>query len=313
MTDLHDMQTRAGDVEEAVGESNNQQGDLLDGIRDGLSAVHDRLIHMKIENARLVDENARLKQMIVVLESLENKSKDPLHDKLLDLGSQLRVLLGLSGADSGAVIGNSVVGSLGAPKSGGVHDDTDEPAGALSLEANGTSVNELGSFEYIKKRVRKLSEHLAGDDKQTKAQISDPAIRNPEPIAQEEPAEHGVTSTSESPLSLALDKAKQAPSGPDTRERRAFHGPNKALAHRPRSLLPKKRTRFYAEVDYALGILRRIRGRDQSFSAEEIRNLINGKFALELTSQHDAQIAANLSNQDDVRPSAKGGKSWKFH
>jgi len=120
MTDPHDLQTRAGEVEEAVGESNDQQGDLLDGIRDGLSAVHDRLIHMKIENARLVDENPRLKQMIVeLLESLENKSKDPLHDKLLDLGSQLRVLLELSGADSGAVLGNSEVGSLGAPRSDG--------------------------------------------------------------------------------------------------------------------------------------------------------------------------------------------------
>jgi hypothetical protein len=71
--------------------------------------------------------------------------------------------------------------------------------------------------------------------------------------------------------------------------------------------------RFCAEVDYALGILRRIRGRDQPFPVEEVRNLINGKFSLELTSQDDAQIAANLSKQDDVTPSAKGGKMWKFH
>ena len=71
--------------------------------------------------------------------------------------------------------------------------------------------------------------------------------------------------------------------------------------------------RFYAEVDYALGILRRIKSRDQLFSVEEVRNLINGKFALELTSQDEAQIAANLSKQDDVSPSAKGGKIWKFH
>ncbi len=49
MTDLHDLQTRGGEVEKAVGESNDQKGDLLAGIRDGLSAVRDRLIHMKIE------------------------------------------------------------------------------------------------------------------------------------------------------------------------------------------------------------------------------------------------------------------------
>ena len=314
VTDLHKLQTRASEIEEAISESNGQQGDLLDGIRDGLSTTHDRLSHMKIENARLVDENARLKQVIVdLLESLENKSKDPSHDKLRDLNSQLKVLLELSGADSGAVLGNSEAGSLGAPERNGVDDDTDEPAGALSLDANGTSLNGLGSLEYLEKRARKLSEHLAGDDKQKKARISNPAIRNLEPIAQEEPAEHGVTSTSESPLSLALDKAKQAPSGPDSRQRRHFHGPIEALAHKPRSVLSKKYMRFCAEVDYALGILRRIRGRDQPFSVEEVRNLINGKFSLELTSQDDAQIAANLSKPDDVTPSAKGGKMWKFH
>ncbi len=314
LTDLHDLQTRAGEVEEAVGESNDQQGDLLAGIRDGLSAVRDRLIHMKIENDRIVDENARLKQVVVeLLESLENKSKNPLHDKLRDLDSQLSVLLELSGAGSAAGLGDSETGSLGASKSDGVDDDADEPAGALSPEANGASPNELGSLEDIEKRVSKLSEHLAGDDKQTKGQVANGVTRDPEPIEQEEPAEPHVISTSESPFSPALEKAKQVPSGPDTRESRAFHGPIEALAHKARSVLPKTRMRFYAEVDYALGILRRIKGRDQLFSVEEVRNLINGKFALELASQDDAQIAANVSKQDDVSPSAKGGKIWKFH
>jgi hypothetical protein len=109
-----------------------------------------------------------------------------------------------------------------------------------------------------------------------------------------------------------VEKAKRAPSGSDTRERRASHGPIEAFAHKPRSALPKTRMRFSAEVDYALGILRRIRGQKQFFSVEEVRNLINGKFLLELTGQDDAQIAAILSNQNDVRPSAKSGKNWKF-
>ncbi len=199
-----------------------------------------------------------------------------------------------------------------ASQSDGVADDADEPAGALSLQANGASPNEPGSLGDIEKRIRKLSENLAEDDKQANAQVSNGVTRDPEPIEQEEPAEPHVTSTSESPLSPALDKAKQAPSGPDTRERRAIHGPIEALACKARSVLPKKRTRFYAEVDYALSILRRIKGRDQPFFIEEVRNLINGKFALELTSQNDAQIAACLSKQDDLSPSAKGGKSWKF-
>ncbi len=314
MTDLHDLQTRAGEVEKAVGEANDQKGNLLAGIRDGLSAVRDRLIHMKIEKDRLVDENARLKQVIVeLLESLENESKDPLHDKLRDLDSQLSVLLELSGADSAAGLGDSETGSLGASKSDGVDDDADEPAGVLSPEANGASPNELGSLEDIEKRVRKLSEHLAGDDKQTKARVANGVTRDPEPIEQEEPAEPHVISTSESPLSPALEKAKQVPSGPDTRESRAFHGPIEALAHKARSVLPKRCLRFDAEVNYALGILQRLKGGNQPFSIKEVRDLINGKFDLGLTSQHDAQITASVSKQDDVRPSAKDGKSWKFH
>ncbi len=127
--------------------------------------------------------------IVELLESLENKSKDPLHDKLRDLDSQLSVLLELSGADSATGLGDSETGSLGASKSDGVDDDADEPAGALSLEANGASPTELGSLEDIEKRVSKLSEHLAGDDKQTKGQVANGVTRDPEPIEQEEPAE----------------------------------------------------------------------------------------------------------------------------
>ncbi len=96
---------------------------------------------------------------------------------------------------------------------------------------------------------------------------------------------------------------------------RAFERPIKALAEKARSVLPKTHLRFDAETGYALGILRRIKGSHQPFSAEEVRELINGKFGLTLTGRDDAQLAASLDNQDGVArdpQSGPGTLSWRF-
>ncbi len=70
--------------------------------------------------------------------------------------------------------------------------------------------------------------------------------------------------------------------------------------------------RFDAEVEYALGVLQQMIRGDRFFSVEEVRGLIKGKFDLGLTTQHDGQIAANLSKPNNVTPTAKRGTTWKF-
>ena len=82
-------------------------------------------------------------------------------------------------------------------------------------------------------------------------------------------------------------------------------------------MLPKVRHRFDAETDYALSILRRLRGGRQAFGIEEVRELINGKFGLTLTHRDDAQLSASLANQDGLTCGPSGGKSngapsWRF-
>ena len=314
MADLHDLQTRAGHLEKTFCESDDQHGDLLNGLRDGLSIVRDRLIQMKLENDRLAQENAQLKQIIErLLGSIENKSRSGPHDMLKDLDLQLNALLRLSDNESAAVLGD--LERLQASKSHGLNRDSDELEDVAAREPNGAYSNESSSLEETRDRVRRLSEQLPEDDRQTDLPESSAAIRRPrpEPVARDEPVEPHGTSGSKALSSPASDEESQGAGRADNRETNIFNRPIEALAHKARSVLPKRRLRFDAEVDYALRILRRLKGGNQPFSIEEVRDLISGKFGLGLTSQHDAQIAASLSKQNDVRPSAKDGKSWKFH
>lgn len=313
MADLHDLQTRVGHLERTFCESDDQHGDLLSGLRDGLSTVHDRLIQIKLENDRLAKENAQLKQIIEqLLGSIESKSRSAPHDMLKDLDLQLNALLRLSDDESAAVLGDPE--RLQASKSHGSDRDSDAPADVAAREPNGAYSNESSSLEEIQDRVRRLSEQLPEDDRQTDSPESSAAIRGPrpEPVERDEPVEPHGSSGSKALSSPASDEESQGAGGADNREKSVFHGPIEALAHKARSILPKKRMRFDAEVDYALGILRRLKGRNQPFSIEEVRELISCKFGLGLTSQHDAQIAACLTKQNDLKPNAKDGKSWKF-
>ena len=325
--DFHDLQTRAGHLERTFCESDDQHGDLLSRLRDGLSTVHDKLIQMKLENDRLAKENAQLKQIIEqLLESLESKSRSALHDMLKGLDVQLNALLRLSDDESAAVLGDLLndphvkeanlggLEQLQASQSHGADPASDEPADVLAREPDGASSNEPSSLEEIQNRMRNLSEQLPEDDRQTNSPISSTTIREsrPEPIEREEPVESHGTSGSKVLSSPVAGEERQGIGHPDDREKNIFNGPIEALVHKAHSVLPKKRMRFDAEVDYALGILRRLKGTNQPFSIEEVRELISGKFGLGLTSQHDAQIAASLSKQDNLMPNAKDGKSWKF-
>ncbi len=308
MADLHDLQTRAGHLEKTFCESDDQHADLLNGLRDGLSTVRDRLIQMKLENDRLAQENAQLKQIIErLLGSIENKARSGPHDMLKDLDLQLNALLRLSDDESAAVLGDPE--RLQASKGHGSGRDGDAPADAAAREPSGAYSNESSSLEEIQDRVRRLSEYLPEDERQADSPESSAAIGGPRP----EPAGPHGSSGSKALASPASDEESPGAGRADKREKNVFNGPIEALAQKALSILPKKRLRFDAEVDYALGILRRLKGRNQPFSIEEVRDLISGKFGLGLTSLHDAQIAACLSKQDDLKPGAKDGKSWKFN
>jgi hypothetical protein len=95
-------------------------------------------------------------------------------------------------------------------------------------------------------------------------------------------------------------------------ERKAFDRLIQTSADTVRRVLPKTRMRFDAEVEYALGVLHQMIRGNRFFSVEEVRGLINGKFDLDLTAQHDRQIAANLSKRDNVTSTEKRGTTWKF-
>lgn len=313
MTDLHDLQTRAGHADSANREINNQRGTLLSEIQNGMSTLRDRLIQMRLDNDQLAKENIRLKQIVEqLLEARESDSEDAWQDTLNGLDVQLNVLLELSSNEGEAPGENLGMGRL--RDAAGTGADADEPSGAVSCETGGPSPDGSGSLSDIQDRVRALSAQVRGDYGQTDVPRSktESSGSEPERVAHPETGKSFGGSASQNQVSRTLGKETQAPGAPDSPERKAFNRPIETATHTAHGALPKPRMRFDAEVDYALGILRRLKREGQSFSVEQVRDLINGKFDLGLTHQHDAQITASLSKQDDVGPSAAKGAGWKF-
>ena len=282
MSELHDLRARAGDFERAVGETGDPHGSLLSGLEKGLSQLRERLLGATAANDLLARENAELRAIAEqLLGAFENKPAEALHDKLAALDGQLHGLLELSGVSAPA---NET------PMAG--DDGAVPPKGAVS---------EGGPFEEIRERMRALSDQLLSP-------ITTPAV----PQTQE-------STRNRSPAAIRVPAAA-APPKPARRDPgtpRAFDRPIRALAEKAQNVLPKVRLRFDAETDYALAILRRIRGGRQPFGVEEVRELINGKFGLSLTDRDDAQLSASLANQDGLTrgPRGRGAKaaqSWRF-
>jgi hypothetical protein len=299
MSDLHDLQARAGDVERAITETDDQHGSLLSGLENGLSQLRERLLGATAANDRLARENSELRAIAGrLLGALENKPAEALHDKLAALGGQLHGLLELSGVQA-PVNGTPVVaGDDGGdpPKS--------SPKGASEAAAEDASVSGGGAFEEIRERMRALSSQLLAP--------AAPSAQAHEPAPAPSPASIRIPAAAAPPKPAPERHARRDPGSP-----RAFDRPIKALAEKAQNVLPKVRLRFDAETDYALAILRRIRGGRQPFGIEEVRELINGKFGLSLTDRDDAQLSASLANQDDLTRGPRGGgasgaQSWRF-
>ncbi len=291
MSDLPELQARAGELERAIAETDDQHGSLLSGLERGLSQLRERLVEATAANDRLARENAELTAITEqLLGRLENQPSETLHDKLAALDGQLHGLLELSGVQAPAD-GTPVNGTpVAAADDGGA-----APKGAPEDAADSGG----GPFEEIRERMRALSSHLLA------------------------PAEGPAQGPASIRLSTAGPPPKPAPEGQARRDPgspRAFDRPIRALAEKAQNVLPKVRLRFDAETDYALAILRRIRGGRQPFGIEEVRELINGKFGLSLTDRDDVQLSASLANRDGLTRGPRGPRgdraggapSWRF-
>jgi len=292
MSDLLDLQARAGDLERAITETDDRHGSLLSGLESGLNQLRERLVAATAANDRLARENSELKAIAEqLLGTLENKpAENNLHDKLAALGGQLHGLLELSGVQDPVTLAPPVNGAPGAA-------DTN---GAAAPESGSESA--AGPFEEIRDRMRALSSQLlapAAPSVAAQDQASDPApIRLP---AAGPPPKPGPER-----------RARRDPGSP-----RVFDRPIQALTEKAQNVLPKARLRFDAETGYALTILRQIKGSRQPFGVEEVRELINGKFGLTLTDRDDALLCASLANQDGLTrgpqsDGASGAQSWRF-
>ena len=321
MSDLSELQARAGDLERAITEADDQHGSLLRGLERGLNQLRERLVGATAANARLTRENAELTAIAEqLLGRLENQPVETLRDKLAALDGQLHGLLELSGVQApaqGAPVNGVPVN--GAPVNGTPVTGTPVAAGdgggappKAASEAVSESASEDasdsggGPFEEIRERMRTLSSHLL-------------APAEPSGTA---PAPGSALARSSAPIRLPAAGPPSKPASQRHARRnpgspRAFDRPIRALAEKAQSVLPKARLRFDAETGYALGILRRIRGGRQPFGIEEVRELINGKFGLELTDRDDAQLSASLANRDGLTPGPGGegpggAPSWRF-
>ncbi|MCH9053385.1 MAG: hypothetical protein IIA72_20395 [Proteobacteria bacterium] len=314
MTDFQDLQTRAGQVEQTICELDDEHRDLLNSLQNGLNIAREKLIRKKFETDRLTEENNELRQLIErLLDSVESKPMNALHDKLKDLDVQLNVLLDISEDDT--ALGQVGEDPAEASQSSNADGGSDEPADIVAPEPSGSLLGESSSLHDIETRVRDLSCKIAESGENTKTLPSEPEPHRPEPepIDREQPGEPYSNSTSENQAVRAPVKETQGVRHADNRnERTAFDRLIETSVETVRRVLPKTRMRFDAEVEYALGVLQQMIRGNRFFSVEEVRCLINGKFGLDLTAQHDGQIAANLSKRDNVTPTAKRGTTWKF-
>ncbi len=324
MKDFQDLQARADQVEQVICELDDEHRDLLGSLQNGLNFAQEKLIQKKLEVDRLTGENSKLRRLMErLLEYVESKPKKALHDKLKDLDVQLNVLLRISEDETAprqvgpGQVGPGQVGEDPAKASQSNNADAggDEPADMVSPAPNGSLLGESSSLHDIKTRVRDLSCKLTESVEKTKnlPREPEPHRPEPEPIVQEQPGEPYSGSTFENQVVRAPVKETHGVRHADHRdERKAFDRLIETSTYTVRRVLPKTRMRFDAEVEYALGVLHQMIRGDRFFSVEEVRGLINGKFDLDLTAEHDGQIAANLSKRDNVTSTERRGATWKF-
>jgi predicted nucleic acid-binding Zn-ribbon protein len=158
MTDFQDLQTRVGQVELSIRQSDDKHRDLLNGLQSGLTTARENLTRMMFEIDRLSEENIELKQLIErLLDSVEGESKNALHNKLEDLTAQLNEILGASEEDIAIALGQVGEDLVQASQSNNADCSSDEPTNILSVEPNDSSLAESSSLHDLKIRAQNLS------------------------------------------------------------------------------------------------------------------------------------------------------------
>jgi hypothetical protein len=161
MTYFQDLQTKVGRAEQSICELDDKHKDLLNGLQNGLNIARENLLRMKFEINRLTEENKEQRQLIErLLDCVEGKSKNALHDKLKVLTEQLNEILGASEDEIGIALGQVGEDLAEASQSNNADGGSDEPTDILSVEPNDSLLAESSSLHDIKTRVQNLSSKL---------------------------------------------------------------------------------------------------------------------------------------------------------
>ncbi len=184
MSNLPELQARAGELDRAITETNDQHGSLLSGLERGLSQLRERLVEATAANDRLARENTELTAIAEqLLDRLENQPAETLHDKLAALDGQIHGLLELSGvqapeneapAKEAPVNGTPVNGTpvvagddgdaalKGAVPKGARPEGAPGAASETASEDASEDASDSGGgpFEEIRERMRALSSQL---------------------------------------------------------------------------------------------------------------------------------------------------------
>ncbi len=161
MMDFQDLQTRTGQVEQAICELDDEHRELLDGLQNGLNIVRENLIRKKFEIDHLTEENKQLRQLIErLLDSVESKSMNALHDKLKGLHVQLNVLLEIFEDETATALGQVGEDLAKASQRSNADGGSDESADIVSPAPNGFLLGESSSLHDVETRIRDFSRNL---------------------------------------------------------------------------------------------------------------------------------------------------------
>lgn len=283
MSELDDLTAKLSDIEAKTSGLDSAQRQLLDKLQNGLERAHEALVGKKAEIARLSEENRRLRAITDrLLAAIESRAEAGFTDQLQDLDGRLAALLALSEDEAG-------------------RETTDE----TSSDDPGTAANRTDEGE-------RTPESLSDIESRVERMLAEMGLEaEPEETPESDKTEVSEASPNTEPDEVPDEPEPERAPEAEVRANRSRR-PAKSASASYRADPTSPRLPYSSEVDYALGILRQMKRGDQTFSVDDVRELINGKFNLGLTESHDRHILSNLGKRRSVAPAAKNRNAWKF-